>query len=56
MKVLLTGDCGLLGRRLGAAIHARRLDVTSCDLVMGRDALDPAVHCAAIAYRGRRGA
>lgn len=58
MKVLLTGDCGFIGRRLGAAMQARRWDVTGCDLVNDRDALDLfrtddtrydlAVHCAAI--------
>ncbi|WP_406418407.1 NAD-dependent epimerase/dehydratase family protein [Streptomyces sp. NBC_01614] len=58
MRVLLTGDCGFVGRHLAVAMKERGWDVTGIDLRLGDDALDffrtdnqrydLAIHCAAI--------
>lgn len=58
MKALLTGSSGFIGRHLHTELIERGYDVTSCDIIDGRDALDLfrtdrtsydlAVHCAAI--------
>lgn len=58
MKVLLTGDCGFIGRHLRRAMEGRGWDVDGIDLQRDDDALDffredvtrydLAVHCAAI--------
>lgn len=58
MRVLVTGDCGFVGRHLGVEMARRGWNVTGIDLRMGDDALDffrtddrrfdLAIHCAAM--------